>query len=332
MATKIYSNDEIHPEVLNGKTVGIIGYGAQGRAHALNLRDSDVRVVVGQRTGGPGHEAALNDGFHPVSIAQATREADVVNLLLPDEIHGKVFQQSVLPAMRGGQLLMTCHGFSYHYGLLVPPPGVDYVLVAPKGAGPQVRAQFVAGGGVPCLVATAPKAKSESLQLALAYAAALGGARAGIFETTVAAETETDLFGEQVVLCGGVNQLVISAFETLVEAGYQPELAYFECLHELMLTVDLLHRGGVSLMRKMISNTAEYGDHYSGKRIIDDGTKQRMRAILKEIQSGQFAKQWIQEYETGLPNLKKQREATPEMLIEQVGRQLRQRMPWLKEE
>jgi ketol-acid reductoisomerase len=225
---------------------------------------------------------------------------------------------------------MACHGFSYHYGLMVPPPGIDFVLVAPKGAGPQVRSQFVAGGGVPCLIATSPKAKAESLAIGLAYAAALGGGRAGVFETTIAAETETDLFGEQVVLCGGVNQLVINAFDTLVEAGYQPELAYFECLHELMLTVDLLHRGGIGYMRKMISNTAEFGDYYSGGRIIDAGTRQRMREILKEIQSGQFAKTWIQEVEAGMPHLQQQRDATEDLPIEQIGQSLRARMPWLR--
>lgn len=329
MATRVFSSEEIDTMALDGERVAIIGYGAQGRAHALNLRDSGIDVVVGQRPG-VGFQSALADGFEPVAIAAAVAQARVINLLLPDEVHGVVFSQMIAPALRSGQVIMACHGFSFHYGLLKLPDGVDFVLVAPKGAGPQVRRQFELGGGVPCLIATGPDTRPETLQLGLAYAAALGGARAGIFETTIAAETETDLFGEQVVLCGGVNELVIQAFDTLVEAGYQPELAYFECLHELMLTVDLLHRGGVAYMRKMISNTAEYGDLVSGNKIIDAGTKQRMREILAGIQNGQFARQWISEVEAGMPALTRQRQLTSQLLIEEVGRDLRTRMPWLQ--
>ncbi len=329
MATRVFLPEEIDPLALVGKRVAIIGYGAQGRAHALNLRDSGIDVVIGQRPGA-GYQAAVADGFEPITIAAAAAQGQIVNLLLPDEVHGAVFSETIAPVLQAGQVVMACHGFSFHYELLKLPAGVDFVLVAPKGAGPQVRRQFELGGGVPCLIATGPNARSETLQLGLAYAAALGGARAGIFETTIAAETETDLFGEQVVLCGGVNQLVIQAFETLVEAGYQPELAYFECLHELMLTVDLLHRGGVAYMRKMISNTAEYGDLVSGEKIIDSGTKQRMREVLAGIQNGEFARQWIDEVTAGMPALTKQRQQTALHPIEQVGRELRSRMPWLQ--
>jgi ketol-acid reductoisomerase len=331
MPTRIFSPQEIDRSALANKRVAILGYGAQGRAHALNLRDSGVALVVGQRPG-VGFQAAVDDGFQPVPIADAVAQADVINLLLPDEVHGQVFRDTILPALGTGQVMMACHGFSFHYGLLQLPTGVDFVLVAPKGAGPQVRRQFELGGGVPCLIATAPNSLPETLQVGLAYAAALGGDRAGIFETTIAAETETDLFGEQVVLCGGVNQLVIQAFETLVEAGYQPELAYFECLHELMLTVDLLHRGGVAYMRKMISNTAEFGDLVAGHKIIDSGTKDRMREILAEIQSSRFAHQWMQEVERGMPTLLQERRRTSELPIEHVGRELRARMPWLRSE
>lgn len=329
MPTRIYTASDIQPEVLKNKTVAIIGYGAQGHAHAQNLRDSGIDVVVGQRPG-KGFDAAVADGFTPVPIEQACQQADLINVLLPDEYHGPIYQQQILPHLNPTKLLMACHGFSYTYQQMRPPAGIDFVLVAPKGAGPQVRAQYVAGGGVPCLIATSPRASQASLQLGLGYAAALGGARAGIFETTIQAETETDLFGEQVVLCGGVNQLVIQAFETLVEAGYQPELAYFECLHELMLTVDLMHRGGIAYMRDMISNTAEYGDLVAGERIVDEQTRQRMKQILSEIRNGQFAKAWLSEVEAGLPNLQSQRQATHQHPIEEVGKRLRERMPWLR--
>jgi len=329
MSTKVYENADIDPAWLQGLTVAIIGYGAQGRAHSLNLRDSGVQVVVGQRPG-PGFDTAVADGFAPLSMPAAVAAADLVNVLLPDEVHGQVFAQSIQPHLRPGAVLMACHGFSFTYGLMVPPKGMDFVLVAPKGAGPQVRAQFELGGGVPCLIAASPGARQSSFRLGLAYAAALGGGRAGIFETTIEAETETDLFGEQVVLCGGVNQLVQQAFETLVEAGYQPELAYFECLHELMLTVDLMHRGGITYMRKMISNTAEFGDCHAGARIIDPQTRSRMRDILAQIQSGDFARRWIEECRAGMPQLTAFRQETAQLPIEKVGRRLRARMPWLE--
>lgn len=328
MSYRVYESSDVDPSVLDGKTVAIIGYGAQGHAHAQNLRDSGVEVIVGQRPG-PGFDLAVSHGFQPSEIDSACQQADIINVLLPDEVHGPVYQQSIFPYLNPSKLLMACHGFSYTYQQMRPPEGVDYVLVAPKGAGPQVRSQYVAGGGVPCLIATSPNARESSLQQGLAYAAALGGSRAGIFETTIQAETETDLFGEQVVLCGGVNQLVIQAFETLVAAGYQPELAYFECLHELMLTVDLMHRGGIAYMRKMISNTAEYGDYAAGEKIIDGATRRRMQEILQNIQSGDFARQWLEEVAQGLPNVQQKRKETSHHPIEEVGALLRKRMPWL---
>lgn len=329
MSYRVFETSDIPTNLLQDRTVAIIGYGAQGHAHALNLRDSGVPVVVGQRPG-KGFQQAVNDGFDPIPISEACQQADLVNVLLPDEVHGPVFRSQILPYLDASKLLMACHGFSYTYEQMRPPQGVDFVLVAPKGAGPQVRSQYVAGGGVPCLIATSPGASQQSLELGLAYAGALGGSRAGVFETTIEAETETDLFGEQVVLCGGVNQLVIQAFETLVEAGYQPELAYFECLHELMLTVDLMHRGGIAYMREMISNTAEYGDYVAGQRIVDPEARKRMKEILTEIQNGEFAKAWLQEVEAGLPNLKKHRDAMGRHPVEGIGQTLRQRMPWLK--
>lgn len=327
--TKIFDANDIDPQILQGHSVAIIGYGAQGHAHAQNLRDSGVDVIVGQRPG-KGFDLAVSHGFQPVPIQQACQQATIINVLLPDEVHGPVFREQIEPTLTAEKLLMACHGFSYTYNQMRPPAGVDYVLVAPKGAGPQVRAQYVAGGGVPCLIATSPNPAERSFQLGLAYAGALGGSRAGIFQTTIEAETETDLFGEQVVLCGGVNQLVIQAFETLVDAGYQPELAYFECMHELMLTVDLMHRGGIAYMRDMISNTAEYGDYTAGEEIVDQHTKDKMRQILERIQSGQFARQWLKEFEEGLPNVKQHRANTAKHPIEAIGAELRKRMPWLK--
>lgn len=331
MPTKIYRQADAQPTCLHGKRIALLGYGAQGRAHALNARDSGLDLVIGQRPG-PGFQRAVADGFSPVTIDSACQQADIINVLLPDEIHGQVYRESILPALNAEKIVMACHGFSYTYRQMVPPPEVDFVLVAPKGAGPQLRAQFVAGGGVPFLIATSPGASQGAFQIGLAYAHALGGTRAGVFETSIQAETETDLFGEQVVLCGGVNQLVITAFQTLVEAGYQPELAYFECMHELMLTVDLLHRGGIGYMRHMISNTAEYGDYHAGSKIINADTKRQMKEILASIQSGAFAQAWLSEFRDGMPHMKTRRRETAEMQIESVGASLRAMMPWLKQD
>ena len=328
MQTRIFYDDDADLDRLAEKTVAIIGYGAQGAAHALNLRDSGCQVVIGQRSG-PGFQSAVHDGFQPVPIAEAAAKADMINLLLPDEVHGDVFAAEIEQSLQPGNIVMTCHGFSFHYGLVNPLPGVDTLLVAPKGQGHMVRGEYLRGGGVPCLVATGKGASEETLQIGLAYAKALGGTKAGVIETTIAAETETDLFGEQAVLCGGLTALVQAGFDTLVEAGYQPELAYFECLHELKIIIDLLNVGGLTRMRDAISTTAEYGDYVVGPRVIDDSVRQRMKAVLADIQSGKFAKQFIDQYKQGHPELTAQRKKHQAKQIEQIGNKLRAMMPWL---
>jgi ketol-acid reductoisomerase len=287
--------------------------------------------VIGQRSGGPGFAAAIRDGFRPVSIAQAARQADLINILLPDECHGQVFREQILAELSPGNIVMTCHGFSFHYRHVVPPGGIDRLLVAPKGQGHMVRGEYVKGGGIPCLIAVDDHASETTFQLGLAYAAALGGTRAGVIQTTIAAETETDLFGEQAVLCGGLSHLVQAGFETLVDAGYQPELAYFECLHELKIIVDLMHQRGIAAMREVISNTAEYGDYVSGPRVIDRHVRDAMKLILQEIQSGQFADKFMQQHAAGDREINQFREQNRHTAIEQVGARLRAMMPWLKE-
>jgi ketol-acid reductoisomerase len=328
--TKIYYQDDVNQDLLSNKLIAIIGYGAQGQAHALNLRDSGCQVVVGQRRDGPGFDAAKKHGFDPVSISQAAASADLVNLLLPDEVHGQVFKQQIRPHLSQGNIVMTCHGFSFHYGYVTTDPGIERLLVAPKGQGHMVRGEYIKGGGVPCLIATDEGASTETFQLGLAYAAAIGGTRAGVIQTTIAAETETDLFGEQAVLCGGVTSLVQAGFDTLVQAGYQPELAYFECLHELKIIVDLLHSQGIAAMREAISTTAEYGDYTRGPRVIDDHVRATMKQILAEIQGGQFARQFIEQHEAGDTELKKFRRDHADTEIERVGKKLRSMMPWLR--
>jgi ketol-acid reductoisomerase len=329
METRIFYEEDADIGRLAGKTIAIVGYGAQGAAHAQNLRDSQCQVVIGQRPG-EGFQKAVQDGFQPNSIAEAAAQADLINLLLPDEVHGEVFEAEIKPHLQPGNIVMTCHGFSFHYGLVTPPDGVDTLLVAPKGQGHMVRGEYLRGGGVPCLVATGHGASDETFQIGLAYAKALGGTKAGVIATTIAAETETDLFGEQAVLCGGLTALVQAGFETLVEAGYQPELAYFECLHELKIIIDLLHVGGLTRMRDSISTTAEYGDYMVGPRIIDESVRKRMKQVLAEIQSGQFADQFINEYRHGHPVLKAKRAQHSAMPIEQIGKRLRAMMPWLE--
>jgi ketol-acid reductoisomerase len=331
MAATIYYDKDADLNALKGKTVAIIGYGSQGHAHAQNLRDSGVKVIVGQRPGGANYDLAKSHGFEPMSAADAAKQADVINILLPDEVQADVYRNDIKPNLQPGNILMCSHGFNVHFGQIVAPKGVDLLLVAPKGPGHLVRSEFVAGGGVPCLIALSDGASDETFKIGMAYAKGIGGARAGVIRTTFAEETETDLFGEQAVLCGGAAALVKAGFETLVEAGYQPEMAYFECMHELKLIVDLFYQGGLSYMRYSISNTAEYGDYTRGPRIVTDETKKEMKKILEEIRSGQFARDWILENKAGAPSFKATRRREREHGVEEVGKELRRMMSWIKE-
>ena len=299
MPAKIYYEKDADLARLKGKTIAILGYGSQGHAQAQNLRDSGCTVIIGQRPGGPNYDLAVSHGFEPMSAAEASKQADIINVLLPDEVQGDVFKDQIEANLEPGNVLMCSHGFNIHFEQIVPPKGVDALLVAPKGPGHLVRSEFEKGGGVPCLIALGDGASDETRQIGLAYAKGIGGTRAGVIETTIAEETETDLFGEQVVLCGGVSELVKAGFETLVEAGYQPEMAYFECLHELKLIVDLFYQGGLSYMRYSVSNTAEYGDYTRGPRIVTEETRAEMKKILNEIQTGKFARDWILEKQGG---------------------------------
>ncbi len=329
MPAKIYYDNDADLSLLKGKTIAILGYGSQGHAHAQNLRDSGCTVIIGQRPGSANYDLAIRDGFEPMSVDDATAKADLVNMLLPDEVQGDIYRHHVKAHLKPGNLLMCSHGFNVHFGQVEPPKGVDLVLVAPKGPGHLVRSEFERGGGVPCLIAISEGASKESFALGMAYAKGIGGTRAGVLETTFEEETETDLFGEQVVLCGGVSALVKAGFETLVDAGYQPEMAYFECLHELKLIVDLMYRGGLNYMRYSISNTAEYGDYTRGPRIVTDETRAEMKKILEEIRSGQFAKEWLLENRANAPSFKATRRRERKHLVEQVGRKLRSLMSWI---
>jgi ketol-acid reductoisomerase len=328
--TKMYYEKDADLSLLKDKTIAIIGYGSQGHAHALNLRDSGCKVVVGQRPGGPNYDLAKSHGFEPVPADEAAKQGDMVNILLPDEVQGDIYRQHIRGQLKPGNILMCSHGFNVHFGQVEAPEGVDTVLVAPKGPGHLVRSEFEKGGGVPCLIALNPGASETSRALGLAYAKGIGGCRAGVIETTFAEETETDLFGEQVVLCGGVSALVKAGFETLVEAGYQPEMAYFECMHELKLIVDLFYQGGLNYMRYSVSNTAEYGDYTRGPRIVTEETRKEMKKILEEIQSGQFAREWILENKANAPAFKATRRRERSHPIEEVGRKLRRLMSWIK--
>jgi len=331
VAATIFYEEDADLSLLKNKTIAILGYGSQGHAQAQNLRDSGCNVIIGQRPGGPNYELAKQHGFAPMSIAEATTKADLINILLPDEVQGDLFRAEIRGNLRAGKVLMCSHGFNLHFGQIEPPVGVDTLLVAPKGPGHLVRSEYVKGGGVPCLIAVGEGASEMTKKLGLAYAKGIGGTRGGVIETTIAEETETDLFGEQVVLCGGVSELVKAGFETLVEAGYQPEMAYFECMHELKLIVDLFYQGGLSYMRYSISNTAEYGDYTRGPRIITEQTRAEMKKILKEIQSGQFARDWILENRAGAASFKAMRRRERKLQIEDVGRRLRRLMTWIDE-
>jgi ketol-acid reductoisomerase len=316
---------------LQGRTVAIIGYGSQGHAHALNLHESGVRVVVGLRPDGASAAKAKAAGLDVRSVADAAKAADIIMLLVPDQTMRGIYEESIAPALTKGKTLYFAHGFNVHFGEIVAPKDVDVALIAPKGPGHLVRSEFEIGRGVPGLVAIHQDASGHALDDALAYAAGIGCTRAGVIETSFREETETDLFGEQAVLCGGATALVKAGFETLVEAGYSPEMAYFECMHELKLIVDLLYRGGLGFMRYSISDTAEYGDYTRGPRVVNDGTKAEMKKILGEIQSGQFAKEWLAETRAGYPKFNQMRRDDDQHGIEVVGRKLRAMMPWSEE-
>jgi ketol-acid reductoisomerase len=327
---KVYKDADVDLSILKDKVIAVLGYGSQGHAHALNLRDSGLNVIVGVRKGGRSYEKAKKDGFEPVSVKEACEKADIIMILLPDQTQPEVYKAEIEPVLKPGKMLLFAHGFNIHFNQIVPPKDVDVAMVAPKGPGHLVRREYQKGAGVPCLVAVHQDATGEAFQKALAYAKGIGGTRAGVIETTFKEETETDLFGEQVVLCGGVSALIKAAFETLVEAGYQPEIAYFECLHELKLIVDLIYEGGLAFMRYSISDTAEYGDLTRGPRIINEQVRAEMKKILKEIQSGEFAREWILENQAGRPVLNALRRKEKEHLIEEVGKKLRAMMPWIK--
>ena len=325
----IYYDSDADLRHLTGKTVAVIGYGSQGHAHALNAHESGVDVVVGLRRGSPSWAEAEAAGLKVMEVAAAARAADLVMLLLPDEAQRAVYERDVAPNLEAGNALLFAHGFNVHFGQIRPPEGVDVFMVAPKGPGHLVRRVFTEGAGVPCLVAVHQDATGKAMQLALAYAKAIGGTRAGVLETTFQEETETDLFGEQAVLCGGVTALMQAGFETLVEAGYDPEIAYFECLHEMKLIVDLIYEGGLERMRWSVSNTAEYGDYRTGPRIVTDETRAEMRRVLAEIKSGQFAQEFLTENLTGQPRLTAGRRNTEAHLISRTGERLRRMMPFI---
>ncbi|GAB5406932.1 MAG: ketol-acid reductoisomerase [Aureliella sp.] len=329
MAATIFYDSDADISHLKDVTIAILGYGSQGHAQAQNLRDSGCNVIIGQRPGSANYDLAVSHKFEPMSIKDAVQKADVINILLPDEVQGDVYRNDIQPNLSEGNVLMCSHGFNFHFSQIEPPQGIDTLLVAPKGPGHLVRSEYVKGGGVPGLIALGDGASEKTRQIGLAYAKAIGATRGGVIETTIAEETETDLFGEQVVLCGGVSELVKAAFETLVDAGYQPEMAYFECMHELKLIVDLFYEGGLSYMRYSVSNTAEYGDYTRGPRIITDETRVAMKQILTEIQTGQFAREWILENKAGAPGFKATRRRDRDLEIEVVGRRLRKLMSWI---
>ena len=315
---------------LGNARIAVLGYGSQGRAHALNLRDSGCHVVVGLRPDGPSWQRAKAEGFALATPAEAVRDADLVAVLTPDMVQGPLYREAIEPNLKPGAALLFAHGFNVHYGQIVPRPDIDVILVAPKGPGALVRSEYTRGRGVPCIWAVQQDASGHAHEHACAYANAIGGGRAMLIQTTFKEETETDLFGEQAVLCGGASALVQAGFETLVEAGYQPEIAYYEVLHELKLIVDLFYEGGITRMLEFVSETAQYGDFVSGPRVIDAGTKARMREVLGDIQDGSFARSWIAEYAAGLPHYRRCRQADLDHPLEQVGKRLRARMAWLE--
>ncbi|NPV73443.1 MAG: ketol-acid reductoisomerase [Pelotomaculum sp.] len=327
---QVYYDHDADLGLLKEKTIAVIGYGSQGHAQAQNLKDSGLDVVVGLRPDSKSWPKAEADGLKVATVPEAASAADIIQILVPDELQARLYREEIEPHLREGKALMFSHGFNIHYGQIVPPPDVDVFMVAPKGPGHTVRRMYLEGKGVPCLLAVHQNYTGKAKELGLAYAKGIGGTRAGVFETTFREETETDLFGEQAVLCGGVTELIKAGFDTLVEAGYAPEMAYFECLHEMKLIVDLINEGGLSFMRYSISNTAEYGDYMTGKRIITEETRKEMKKILAEIQSGEFAKKWILENQANRPVYNAIARQEKELLIEKVGARLRSMMPWLK--
>jgi len=330
MALTIYYENDAPIEPLRGKKVAVIGYGSQGHAHSLNLRDSGIDVAVAELEGTDNFKLAQEHGFSPGDVKTVMEGATLIIVTLPDEIQAKIYDGQIAPNLAAGQTLGFCHGFNIHFKYIVPPKDINVVMIAPKGPGHLVRSEFEKGGGVPNLIAVEQDATGDAKAIALAWANGIGGARAGIIETTYKEETETDLFGEQVVLCGGLTELIKAGFETLVEAGYQPEIAYFECLHEVKLIVDLMYQGGLSYMRYSISNTAEYGDLTRGARIVNDQTRAEMKKILAEITSGAFAKEWVDEYKGGLKNFNARYDEDHGCKLETVGRKLRKMMKWIE--
>ncbi len=329
MGLNIYYDKDCDLSIIKSKKVAIIGFGSQGHAHAENLRDSGVSVVVGLRQGGSSWDKAVAKGFETLSIEDATKKADVVMILLPDENQAKIYKEQIEPNLKSGATIAFGHGFNIHYGRVNPASDINVTMIAPKAPGHTVRSEFVKGGGIPDLIAIGQNPSGNTKELALSYASAIGGGRTAIIETTFKDETETDLFGEQAVLCGGVTALVQAGFETLTEAGYDPQMAYFECLHELKLIVDLMFEGGIADMRYSISNTAEYGDYVSGKRVINDQSKQAMKDILAEIQDGRFAKDFVMEGDAGYPRMNAERNNQKQTNIEKTGVALRKMMPWI---
>lgn len=331
MAINVYYDKDCDLNLIRSKRVAMIGFGSQGHAHAENLRDSGVQVIVGLREGGGSWKKAEAKGFKVMSVADATKEADFIMILTPDELQSDIFYSEIRPNLNEGDTIAFGHGFNIHFGQIVPPKGVDCVMIAPKAPGHTVRSEFVKGGGIPDLIAVAQDESGHAKDLALSYASAIGGGRTAIIETTFKDETETDLFGEQAVLCGGVTSLIQAGFETLVEAGYEPEMAYFECLHEMKLIIDLIYQGGIADMRYSISNTAEYGDYVSGPKIITDETRKAMKDILRNIQDGSFAKDFILERKAGYTKMNAQRLNMKNSLIEKTGKELRDMMPWISQ-
>jgi len=329
MALNVYYDKDCNIDLIKSKKVAMIGFGSQGHAHAENLRDSGVEVIVGLRKDGSSWAKAEAKNFKVMTVADASAAADVIMILLPDENQKEIYENEIAPNLKDGDTIAFGHGFNIHYGRITPAAGINVTMIAPKAPGHTVRSEFVGGGGIPDLIAIGNNPSGNTKELALSYASAIGGGRTAIIETTFKDETETDLFGEQAVLCGGTASLVQAGFDTLVEAGYAPELAYFECLHELKLIVDLMFQGGIADMRYSISNTAEYGDYVSGKRVINDESKDAMREILKEIQDGRFAKDFILEGQAGYPRMNAERTNDKEMLITKTGNKLREMMPWI---